>query len=177
MLDVRELAVEAHAGQLYGDRPYAVHLDDVADVLREFGYTDALHQGGAFCHDVVEDTDLTAKALLDAGVPDDVVAVALFCTDEHGPNRKTRKARTYKRMLALLALHLKDKDAYPYVPAGIRVKVADRIANVRACVRQGREGRGLLKMYRREAVPFREAIYHPGICDAMWEEYEKLMEG
>lgn len=176
-MDVRKLAVEAHAGQLYGDRPYAVHLDDVAAVLREFGYVDAAHQDGAFCHDIVEDTDLTAKSLLDAGVSDEAVAIALFCTDESGPNRKTRKALTMKRVHALLSLHLKDKDAYPYVPAGIRVKVADRIANVRACLRDGAEGRGLLKMYRREAVAFKEALYHPGMADAMWEELDKLMEG
>ena len=176
-MDVRKLAVEAHGDQLYGAQPYAVHLDDVAGVLREFGHADAVHQDGAYCHDIVEDTDLTAKDLLDAGVSDDAVAVALFCTDETGPSRKVRKAKTYKRVHALLSLHLKDKDAYPYVPAGIRVKVADRIANIRACIRQGRGGRGLLKMYRREADAFKQALYHPSICDGMWAELDKLMEG
>lgn len=177
MLDARQLAAEAHAGQLYGKRPYTDHLDEVAEVLAEFGYADALHQDGAFLHDVPEDTALTGIDLFKAGVADNVVAVALFCTDEPGHNRKERKARTLKRMHALLSLYLKDHEAYTYVPAGVRVKVADRIANVRACLRDGAEGRGLLKMYRREAVAFREALYHPGICDAMWEEYEKLMEG
>jgi len=177
MTDVRKFAAEAHAGQLYGILPYAVHLDAVEAVLIDYGYTDAVHRDGAQTHDIVEDTDLTAKDLLDAGIPDEVVAVALFCTDEDGPNRKTRKALTYKRVHALLSLYLKDHDAYPYVPTAIRVKLADRLANVRACVRQGAEGRGLLKMYRREAVAFREALYHPGMADTMWEEYDKLMEG
>ncbi len=177
MIDIRKLAAEAHAGQLYGDRPYTVHLDDVSAVLREFGYTDSVHQDGAYIHDVAEDTETTGKDLMDAGVSDDAVAVMFFCTDESGHNRKTRKARTYTRMHALLSLYLKDKEAYIYVPAGVRVKLADRIANIRTCIRQGHEGRGMLKMYRRETVAFRDALYHPGMADAMWEEYDKLMGG
>lgn len=172
----RELAARAHANQQYGTQPYMVHLNDVAELLWQFGYYDAAHRDAALLHDILEDTPTTVQDLMAEKMCDIVISVVMFCTDEPGHNRKTRKALTYKRVHALLSLYLKDKDAYAYVPTAIRVKLADRLANIRACVCQGDKGRGLLKMYQREAKDFREALYHPGIADAMWAEYDKLME-
>lgn len=172
-LDVRQFAVEAHAGQMYGNRPYTCHLDEVAGVLREFGYDDPTHQEGAYVHDVPEDTEVTGIGMLQAGISEEVVAVALFCMDEPGHNRKTRKARTFARMEAQLSSYLKNPETYRTVPAGIRVKVGDRISNLRASIRGNQHG--LLKMYRREGEAFRNALYHPGICDAMWAEYDRLI--
>jgi len=47
------------------------------------------------------------------------------------------------------------------------VKAADRLANTRACIDDGKDG--LLKVYQSEFETFYKAAYRPGQCDDLWE--------
>jgi len=165
---VREIAVRAHGEQKYGDgRPYVVHLDEVEAIVREFGYDDPSTRQAAILHDILEDTNVTAKGLNDLGVSLEVIILVQFCTDEEGHNRKTRKAKTYERWA-----EEKRRDPY-WLPKAIRVKLADRIGNLRSCHRNNLTG--LLQMYQKEKDVFKDALHLYGMADAMWAEYDRLV--
>ena len=53
------------------------------------------------------------------------------------------------------------------------VKVADRLANVRACVQDRREK--LWARYRGEHPAFKAAAYRRGQCEPLWAELESLL--
>ena len=175
----RVFAIAAHGVQLYGRgagaRPYVAHLDEVAAVLRELASPAGdVELAAAYLHDVIEDTGTTAAAIeaafarFGAGVGAQLAAIAAFCTDAPGANRKQRKAATYERMR-------RDVAAAPaWIHAAVRVKLADRIANLRAC---HRDRSSLLEMYQRESASFRAALFVPGLCDPMWAEHDRLVGG
>ena len=148
-------ARELHADQSYGHLPYAVHLDAVAGVLREFGHgDDPVLMSAAYLHDAIEDQGVTREQI--AGrfgerVADIVDAVS----DPPGANRTARKAAAYPR--------IRDLDD------AVVVKLADRIANVQA-------GGPLREMYRREQAPFREGVRRDGVADDMWAYLDALLE-
>lgn len=80
--DVDDLAARAHTGQF--DKigvPYIEHVRAVAAGLAPFG--DHLVMAGLL-HDIVEDTDFTAEALREHGVPGRVVEIVLAVTNEPG---------------------------------------------------------------------------------------------
>lgn len=176
----REFALWAHQDQKYGDKPYVVHLDEVVAVLREYGYTDDDSVAAGFLHDVLEDSKIARYD--DLGfVSQDVRQALLFCKDEEGPNRKTRKLATYQRCnqaITLWRCHISSpaefKDPMAWIPLAVRTKVADRLANLRNCIVNNPS---LLQMYQKEAGAFYVALYFPGICDAMWDEYDRLLPG
>ena len=118
-------ARDQHGGQQYGGRPYDTHLLAVADVLRDCGYgDDAALMSAASLHDTIEDTDATydqVTRLFGTRVADIVDAVS----DPDGATRAEKKAAAYPRIRAI-------DDA-------VRVKLADRIANVE-CRRAARGG-------------------------------------
>lgn len=173
MHDPRDIAVRAHGDQKYGSRPYADHLDEVVAVLAEYGYEDPDSRAVGYLHDTLEDTSTTPADLRTLGIPLVVVEAVQFCTDEPGPNRRTRKALTYQRYHGQIRLWLGDhREVMPFVPLGIRGKLADRLANLRAA---SRDGSDLLSMYRKERDAFRETYHVPGLCDPMWTEYERLL--
>jgi (p)ppGpp synthase/HD superfamily hydrolase len=172
----RAFAIAAHGDQTYGKgeqaRPYVAHLDEVAGVLRELAAPAGdVGLAAAYLHDVVEDTGTTAAGIeaafarFGADVAARLAAIAAFCSDEPGPNRKQRKAATYARMR-------RDVAAAPaWIRDAVQVKLADRIANLRA---SHRENPALLEMYRRESAAFREALYLTGVCEPMWAEHDRL---
>ena len=168
---VRELASKWHGVQMYGDQPYLTHLDEVVDILAEFGFTDENTQATGYLHDILEDTSSGVQGLRDAGVSETVIRAVRFCTDAPGHNRRTRKEQTYKRVRA-------DLDCLAFTPPtgwlliGLRVKVADRLANIRASIRQDSS---LLEMYRKEAGAFRVAYFDFEACPRMWAEYDRLL--
>ncbi len=47
---IRDYAIKAHGDQLYGDRPYSVHLDAVAELVPD------VYKQTAYQHDLLEDT-------------------------------------------------------------------------------------------------------------------------
>jgi len=127
----QNLAEKAHRGQKYGNGPYTDHLDEVVRALKSGGYGDEASRAAAYLHDVLEDTATTSEELLAAGFDSDVVKAVEFCSDEEGPNRKTRKHLTYARMASLRDALVATASPweYKYVVLGIQVKVADRLAN------------------------------------------------
>ncbi|MCB9763322.1 MAG: bifunctional (p)ppGpp synthetase/guanosine-3',5'-bis(diphosphate) 3'-pyrophosphohydrolase [Alphaproteobacteria bacterium] len=160
VVEARAWAMEAHGDQRYGEHPYVVHLDQVAATLTPFG-VEARVMG--YLHDIVEDTPVTEGQVAERfGVH--VAACVALVTDCAGPNRKARKAATHAKLAAVPA---DDPRAIALV-----VKAADRLSNLRSCVRD--RNRGLLKMYRREHPAFREAAFRPGLCDALWAEMDRI---
>ena len=56
--DARDFAREKHEGQMYGDKPYMTHVEDVAS-----GFEDLHLKRIAYLHDVVEDSDVTIQEI------------------------------------------------------------------------------------------------------------------
>lgn len=59
-----ELAIQYHAGQVYGDKPYIYHLEAVvASITKKWGTGNKALIAIAILHDILEDTDLTEAEL------------------------------------------------------------------------------------------------------------------
>ncbi len=168
--EARAFALRAHGEQRYGTVPYAVHLDAVVEILRRHGYASDDHLAAGYLHDVLEDTEATREMLAAFGAS--VVQAVAFCSDEPGETRKQRKRATYARMARQVV------EGEPWVRLAVRVKVADRLANVMASA--GRNpavprSERLLALYRREHPTFAEALRVAGVCDGMWVELDALL--
>ncbi|HSC79311.1 MAG TPA: HD domain-containing protein [Chitinolyticbacter sp.] len=156
----RAFALHAHGDQKYGDRPYSFHLDMVAGNLAPYGEQ---AQVVGYLHDVVEDTSVTKEKIEDEFGSLVAECVGLL-TDEPGANRKERKAKTYEKLSRVSG------------PAELAliVKVADRLANVKACVADGK--RSQWEVYLSEQPTFKAAAYREGLCDPLWAELEELLQ-
>lgn len=195
----RSKAIEMHGAQLYGGRPYVGHLDEVATVLATHsphGKLDSRvardwdeHLAAAYLHDAIEDTKMSVSDLMAWGQL--VTGAVRFCTDEPGKTRRVRKAATYERCRGDIQrwaqASLAFRPEHYHVLVGLRVKLSDRIANLRACLRdpavtfppEGGE-QTLLTMYLDEDGDFKSAY---GFCETwtrdsvgnFWVEYEQLI--
>lgn len=155
-----EFALEAHAGQKYGDLPFWIHPAHVAEVAEEYGLAAPL-VAAAWLHDTMEDCeDVTPKALLDLFGPD--VAFLVWAVTNEPGTRKERHPATYAKIRQANYL------------GATAVKLCDRIANAEHCLTPGGR-RGLLKMYRKEYAEFKEALQKEGEHAEMWERLDKLM--
>jgi (p)ppGpp synthase/HD superfamily hydrolase len=155
----RAFALAAHGEQRYGDQPYSVHLDTVADILAPFGEEP---QVVGFLHDVAEDTQVSLDVLR-TEFGERVAKLVSLVTDESGVNRRERKSRSNAKLAAVGA-----DDSLALV-----VKAADRLANLRVSAAGGTDSK--LGMYRREHPEFRRATYRPGLCDDLWREIEEII--
>jgi guanosine-3',5'-bis(diphosphate) 3'-pyrophosphohydrolase len=153
----REFAVKHHGDQLYGDQPYAVHLEAVYNTLVRHGCTNENLLAAAWLHDVIEDTHVTAEFLLEY-MPVVVVMYVEAVTTGPGSNRKERNLHTYPRTRMF--------------GESVQLKLADRISNVRASLAGGSK---LYGMYSKEYPDFRAALYRPKEFDSMWQELDYLM--
>lgn len=152
---VKFFANVKHAGQLYSSGlPYTHHLAAVEAVLRRFGTTDETMLMGAWLHDVVEDTPTKLKEVEEM-FGADVARLVAAVTNEEGENRKIRAALTYPKIRAA-------------GPDALRLKLADRIANVES-------GGNLIKMYKKEYEDFRRSLYTAGQNEDMWAHLDTLM--
>ena len=141
------------------DRPYSFHLDAFVGLLSPYG-SEAQIIG--YLHDVVEDTAVTESDIRQHFGPRIAECVRLL-TDAPGVSRAERKARTYARLATVVGPS----------ELALVVKVADRLANVRACVIDDRSG--LHEVYRREHPAFRQAAYREGLCEPLWVELDALL--
>lgn len=143
-MNAAQFAIERHAGQMYGDRPYVTHLCAVWQVLRDSGVRAGPLQTAAWLHDVLEDTP-TTFAELGERFGEEVQALVWAVTGV-GANRKERNGEVYRKI--------------KICPAAADLKLADRIANVEAAIRDGAAGK--FDMYREEHDEFEAALYGLG---------------
>ena len=68
----KKFALEKHAGQMYGDKPYSYHLQGVVDNLNGSSTSTI---ASAWLHDVIEDTKATQSELLELFNPNIVYIV------------------------------------------------------------------------------------------------------
>jgi (p)ppGpp synthase/HD superfamily hydrolase len=95
LAQVDAIAAEAHAGQV--DKigvPYIEHPRAVAAGLAPFGVG---MQMAGLLHDVLEDTEVTPRQLLDWGVPLAMVDTVQRVSNQHGED--------YERKLTKIAMH------------------------------------------------------------------------
>jgi (p)ppGpp synthase/HD superfamily hydrolase len=145
---------ELHAAQRYGDQPYEVHLNAVADVLRRFGHgDDPVLMSAAYLHDAVEDQGVDPQQIAER-FGGGVAAIVDAVSDPPGASRGAQKAAAYPRIRAL--------------DEAVIVKLADRIANVEA-------GGPKVAMYAREQAAFRGIVRSDGVGDELWAYLERLL--
>ena len=85
----RSIAEEAHYGQFrkFGDdkgKPYIVHPERIAKTF----YYSSILASIAWLHDVIEDTYITARELLNSGVPPELVDAVVSLSKVDGENYK-----------------------------------------------------------------------------------------
>jgi len=179
IISAREFAIQAHGTQQYGDLPYAVHLDEVADLVM-YEYHTCLSKIGnaqmifgtledavatAYIHDILEDTEVSQDAV-EAKLGATVAACANLLADPPGKSRKERKAALYDRLGKLQASLVVDQIV-------LVVKTCDRMANV---LQSSVNYPHLFKMYRQEAATFRAAVWRPGLCEWSWQRLDYLLQ-
>ena len=158
-------ATDAHKEQKYGGDPYTHHLKDVQAVLSRFGYSpDKDDQGkrlyiAAWLHDIIEDTDVT-YADVEREMGKEIADLVYAVTNEQGANRRERHEKTYPKIKA----H----------PEAIILKLADRIANTEASVRQFFSN-DLFGMYHKEWANFKAKLKTDGVAEEMWNYLDKVM--
>ena len=164
VMDAMQFARALHYGQKYGDRPYIGHCRDVVMVLIQYG------DGGnvlaaAWLHDILEDCTLTTSDnfYFANHFPQEVQEIVRAVTCGPGKDRAEKWTETYPRIMAC------ENRGF----AAVKVKLADRIANVRECIKNSDKR---LEMYRLEYPAFREALWIPLYYSCMWDELDRLME-
>ncbi len=180
--EVRAWAIQHHGDQRYGSEPYGYHLDAVAKILNDHWANGRWAMQIAYCHDLVEDTGVTLDEI-GQRYGSEVAQGVAFCTDEPGPNRRTKKAATYRRVKALFRTQLGGGATVlrTWTELALWVKLADRLANLQEAKQNNP---GLLKMYRREHEDFRETywVYRdypaspgPQSMGSIWREMDEVL--
>lgn len=156
------LARVAHAGQAYGADPYATHLEAVVGVLGEAGVADPELVAAAWLHDVVEDTGVRLDDLR-AEFGERVAAIVGAVSLAPGLPSHVARPDSWSRVAA--------------TPSAVLVKLADRVANVRA-------GGPRTERYREEQPRFRAVLHRadPGPDGAapaarLWAALEDAFRG
>lgn len=149
----KEFATAAHKGQMYGDKPYTAHLEDV--VARLSTITDDQELlAAAWLHDTIEDCGITVDQI--ANEFSQRVAKLVWALTGTGPYRALRVNDAIKKISETAGAEL--------------VKSADRLSNVSASIRDQRTD--LFEMYKRE-----HEILAPVLGDnALAQELNRLFE-
>ncbi len=134
------------------------HLDVVAALVAPYGADD---QVVAYLHDVLEDTDETREEVAHV-FGEEIARHTQLVTDESGHNRRERKERTNEKLAAVQESDFR----------ALRVKAADRLANLRAAAKSKPK---LLQMYQKEHAAFRTAVYRKGLVEELWAEMDVIV--
>lgn len=168
--DALDFAERAHGSQLYGRKPYHVHLLDVVMVARRFFDWNELTQSfvdACLLHDTLEDTT-TSYADLASNFGELTADLVLAVTNPAESDKHVRSLMLYKKIREM--------------PGAINVKLCDRIANIEQCTSFERIGRRPDKMFKRylDKWPEFESILR-GRCagegataQTMWAHLERL---
>lgn len=154
--EARQFALEWHAGQMWGDQNYIDHLDEVAELLASKG-AEVWQIVAAYLHDIIEDPKCPELEILRRfGC---LVLHWVLMVTGFGANRKERQ------------LDIVSKLRCDTTRAAL-LKLADRLSNVRKCVRDGNVK--LLKMYRKDAELYGDLF---AAADKEWAaELNRLLE-
>lgn len=148
-----------HYDQLYGEHPYIKHLNDVEDVLIRFGFESSFClRICAWLHDSIEDIDSIDFNIIKSMFGERVAIIVGAVTDPNGINRKERKRKLYERF----------NEDFPFREDAIRVKLADRIANIESCIFDNNHS--LLRMYFKEHNSFVSNL-HKRISEYQFSQY------
>lgn len=152
-------AISKHGNQTYDGYPYYFHLEQVVDVLREFGFSEDKYIISGYLHDVLEDCDASYNDIKDT-FGEDIAEIVYAVTDELGRNRKERKSKTYPKIKAN--------------PDAIIVKLADRLANLRNSMQKKPD---MAKMYSKEFEVFKKELFNQRHFEAtdLWMEIETTL--
>ena len=170
LIDAELIAVYQHRHQSYDIWPYHKHLKDVVEVGREFGFSDK-ELCISFLHDVVEDGALSIGKIRKVFGDDVALAVSGVTDPIDLPTREAKKKQVYMKINARVTA-----DDY----SALKVKLADRIANVRHGERMGSSQ---LQMYKNEYEGFKKALYKNVYADEtqntvlqrMWEDLDNRL--
>jgi len=165
--EAQMVAAFQHRDQHYDIFPYMKHIEDVVSVGRKygFGYTDLM---GCYLHDIVEDCNMSISKIK-KHFGQEVAQIVADCTDPIDlPTRVEKKLMVYKKMQKAI-------DEHRF--GSIKVKLADRIANLTHSIKTGSPQ---LKMYRKEYASFREGLGGGRLdqqitISKMWEELDDLI--
>lgn len=121
LVEAREFALRVHGKQMYGKRPYGVHLKAVAQKVRDLGGSDAQVAAG-WLHDVEEDTlqELTLterRRLVEMKFGVFIEGIVFKCT-----GTSDRREEAFEQQMSKLSSD----------PQAMLVKIADRICNMQA---------------------------------------------
>jgi (p)ppGpp synthase/HD superfamily hydrolase len=150
------LAISLHGMQTYDGKPYFYHLEQVVDVLKEFGFTEDKYVIAGYLHDTLEDTSISYNDIKKQ-FGEEVAEIVFAVTDELGRNRRERKEKTYPKIKAN--------------PDAIIIKLADRIANMSNAIK---EGNAIVSMYKKEYPAFKKELYMYGEAEEMWSYLDKI---
>ena len=158
----KEFAIEKHGEQKYGDLPYLEHLQNVVDVLLQYGggWDDELI-ASAWLHDVLEDTDATRKDVYH-GFGGSTADIVWALTGE-GNNRR-------EKFLSVVPKLKSNSKA-------LMIKLADRIANVTSSLSARRYS--LCEMYQKEFPEFKSQLYRetdPQEVLMLWKKLFSLIQ-
>lgn len=95
----RILAAKGHAGQMYGEEPYTVHLDEVEQACRDMFPGEDRLPILAQLHDIVEDTRI-GVAILEELFDNDIVLAVEAMTKATSETREEYLIRCKKNELA-----------------------------------------------------------------------------
>lgn len=158
--EAKYLAISLHGAQTYDGYPYYYHLEEVVDVLKEFGFTEDKYMISGYLHDSIED-GATSYQKIKRKFGEEIAEIVYCVTDELGRNRKERKTKTYPKING-------NRDA-------VIVKLADRIANMRNSIKNDSPQK---EMYMDEYIEFRNALSihtEDNELQEMWMELDNLL--
>jgi (p)ppGpp synthase/HD superfamily hydrolase len=146
---IREFVISKHKekNQMYGDKPYSFHLEYTVRIANKFLHLIPENKidnvlSSCWCHDLLEDTDLTYEQLKQV-TNKEVADIVLSVTTKKG----TRKERFNDEYYTGI-----DNTEFATF-----VKLCDRIANVRHSIESNNDK--LLKMYEKENFKFQSKLY------------------
>ena len=148
--EARAFAILAHGDQLYGKKPYVVHLDLVLDLAIAYGLSETACVAAPL-HDTLEDTS-TVQADLEARFGQEA-ADQVDSVSGEGATRREQRASIVAKLTAR--------------PDHAPLKLVDRLANVLLSIEDGRQD--LLDMYRKEMPD-----YAPVFANAHPVAYQRL---
>jgi (p)ppGpp synthase/HD superfamily hydrolase len=156
----REFARVAHRDQVYGQGSFfELHLTRVVATLERFDESDPVLLAAGWLHDVVEDTSTSVDSVRQE-FGDEIADLVARLTDERDGTRRERQQKTHAR--------IRERTG------AVRVKLADRIANVESNIEMNSPL--VDRMYRKEYSRFRDQLYKAGEYEEMWSYLDGLLK-